>query len=105
MKYYFIMLLSIILSLSCYSKGLNLKLEIERNYEIDIGSISKESIFKGVKESKKRNISLECTDNICKIYESNNKIIEKKIIKKNVYGTKKQKKQKTYSYKYYCFVF
>ena len=53
MKYYFIMLLSIILSLSCYSKGLNLKLEIERNYEIDIGSISKESIFKGVKESKK----------------------------------------------------
>ncbi len=81
MKYYFIMLLSIILSLSCYSKGLNLKLEIERNYEIDIGSISKESIFKGVKESKKRNISLECTDNICKIYESNNKIIEKKISK------------------------
>ena len=42
MKYYWILLLSIILSLSCYSKGLNLKLEIERNYEIDINDISKE---------------------------------------------------------------
>ena len=77
MKYYLTILLSIILSLGCYSKGLNLKLEIERNYEIDINKISKESIFKGVKKSKKRNVLLECTGNICRIYENNNRIIKK----------------------------
>lgn len=81
MKYYWILLLSIILSLGCHSRGLNLKLEIERNYEIDINDISKESIFKGITKIRKRNTLLECTDNTCKIYESNNKIIEKKISK------------------------
>lgn len=104
MKYYFlILLIGISLIINCQNEDLRLELEINRDFNVEVENLKEKTIFDGVKPTNEIRIILKCSTNVCKIYENDNKIIEKiidekekKFLNKNLESLKNKENKEKY---------